>query len=328
MKYIKLFENWIQESIFEGVTYPNANSITQVVQERLYTKLRTEGMEANELSKLWDDNLFKDIASFMQDIISKTPGSLFINAPFYKDSYIDYQDIVNEAWGANFAKGVIIKSGWESIKNNSDQDLLKSIKIMIKTGKVYELINGSHSVYSREEAKFLNALTLLNKPATSEQITKNKLTNAGDKMPPALLLYFKEQFEDESSSFWNPLKYQIKYSDEFIRKMGPKFRNIVNVTNDKAYNQQFWQYMYYYCSYYIAYYVYDYILTAMAECLFNLYKSMFATENIQINVPSNTTPNTSLPSNTTPKRVKSATPVAPTPSTSKDGTIYHYVSNT
>ena len=216
---------------------------------------------------------------------------------------------------------------------------------MIKTGKVYELINGSHSVYSREEAKFLNALTLLNKPATSEQITKNKLTNAGDKMPPALLLYFKEQFEDMTSPVsgtWEQTainRYKIDYSDEFIRKMGPKFNDIVTITDDRDYRRLFWKYVYYYCSYYIAYYVYDYILTAMAECLFNLYKSMVATENIQLNVPSNTTPkagpflppldpkgNTSLPSKTTPKRVKSAPPVAP--STSKDGTIYHYVSNT
>lgn len=330
MKYIKLFENWTQESILEGVSYPSTTSITQVVRDKLYTKLKKGGMTSNEQSKLWDELLYKDIETFTQEfILRKKPGSLYINAPFYvEDEYLDYQDIVKEIWGPNFAKRLINKNGWESIKNKSNQDLLKSIKEMIKGGKVYELINGSPKIETREEKKFINALSLLNQTATPEQIQKEELTNRGPNIPPALLLHFKEQFENETSRFiLKPLvRYNIQYSDDFRRSMAPKFNNIVTITDDRDYRRLFWEYVYYYCSYYIAYYLYDYILTAMAECLLNLYKSMVADENKQINAPVNTVPNTSSPSNTTPKKYKSPNRVKPNPSDAPSN--YQYVSNT
>jgi len=327
MKHIKLFEEW--NYTFGGVSYKNLQDIGTYVQNKVYNKLKDK-MTANEKSILWDALLFKKIGAMKYNILRYKSGSISVedfkikfNTTFnIKEEYIDYNEIIGHSWTEKIANRILIKQGWERFRNQSDDDILKGIKDIIKNGKLYELINGDAKFYkSRTEVKLLNALNILSMVPTPAQIEKFKLTNSGTNTPPALLLHFKELFEE----YHNDLdEYDIEYSNDFVQKMDSLFGNI-EITDDDAYRKVFYKYLFYYCSWWVAYYFYSFILTAMSGCLLNLYKSMVSSEIKQNYKPIETNPNVGLPK-TAPKMKSSPNRVKPKPPGASSD--FMYVSNT
>jgi hypothetical protein len=268
MKYLKLFENWLNEDQYNEIV---SGGIVQHVRINTYNKLIPYMFE-NDKKIVWDNLVYLNIKNFIESFYRSVP-KFSGSSDVFLLSKIPYNhtDIDEGKFFNTFRNSEIFKTSfWNNIKNKQEDEQLKYIKDIAFKGEIF-----NHAINRSEQ--YEDGLKILDEINTFEILSRDELPGFKDKdyeanlknatKAPKLLLDIKSAFEKfyTLEKFYNATEMgNWSLSDKGL--VG-KFREgeDSSVVNER---------LFYFISWWVAYYIYDYISTVTLGNLLYLKKEL------------------------------------------------------